>query len=84
MDFGYVLGELEKGRGSQFDPKFVDILLNLIHTKEIDINKMSGISVEEKPQEKPAESSGKPAEKPPEQPAEETGQPAEAPQGKEA
>ena len=39
---------------------------------------------EEKPQEKPAESSGKPAEKPPEQPAEETGQPAEAPQGKEA
>ena len=84
MDFGYVLGELEKGRGSQFDPKFVDILLNLIHTKEIDINKMYGISVEEKPQEKPAESSGKPAEKPPEQPAEETGQPAEAPQGKEA
>ena len=84
MDFGYVLGELEKGRGSQFDPKFVDILLNLIHTKEIDINKMYGISVEEKPQEKPAEDSGKPAEKTPEQPAEETGQPAEAPQGKEA
>ena len=69
MDFSYVLGELEKGRGTQFDAKFVDILLNLIHTKVIDINKMYGIPEEENAQEQPAEESGKPAE---------------APQGKEA
>ena len=43
MDFGYVLGELEKGRGTQFDPQFVDILLKLIRTGEIDLNKLYGI-----------------------------------------
>ena len=69
MDFSYVLGELEKGRGTQFDSKYVDILLHLIHTGVIDINAMYGITPEEKPQEKPAEGSEKQAE---------------APQGKEA
>ncbi len=55
MDFGYVLGELEKGRGTQFDPKYVDILLNLIHTGKIDINKMYGIQPDECKQADPAE-----------------------------
>ncbi len=69
MDFSYVLGELEKGRGTQFDSKFVDILLNLIHTGVIDINKMYGIPADANTQEKPAENA-----------AEAAG----APQGKEA
>ena len=40
MDFGYVLGELERGKGTQFDPKFVDILLGLIHDGTIDLNEI--------------------------------------------
>ena len=44
MDFGYVLGELEKGRGTQFDPQFVDILLKLIHDGAIDLNKLYGLN----------------------------------------
>ncbi|MBO7663389.1 MAG: HD domain-containing protein, partial [Clostridia bacterium] len=40
MDFSYVLGELEKGRGTQFDPQFVDILLKLIRDGVIDLDKM--------------------------------------------
>ena len=53
MDFGYVLGELEKGRGTQFAPEFVDILLELIRTKEIDLNVLYGIKQEDagKPEE---------------------------------
>ena len=47
MDFGYVLGELEKGRGTQFAPEFVDILLNLIRTNQIDLNELYGITPEE-------------------------------------
>ena len=61
MDFSYVLGELEKGRGTQFDSKYVDILLNLIHTGEIDINKMYGIPAEESTQAEPAEKAAEPA-----------------------
>ncbi|MCR5297267.1 MAG: HD domain-containing protein, partial [Clostridiales bacterium] len=53
MDFGYVLGELEKGRGTQFAPEFVDILLELIRTNEIDLNELYGIKQEDagKPEE---------------------------------
>ena len=47
MDFGYVLGELEKGRGTQFAPEFVDILLELIRTNEIDLNELYGIKKED-------------------------------------
>ena len=64
MDFSYVLGELEKGRGTQFDPKYVDILLNLIHTREIDINKMYGIPMDESTQGTPEENAESPAETP--------------------
>ena len=47
LDFGYVLGELEKGKGTQFDPQFVDILLRLIREKKIDLSRMYGVSAEE-------------------------------------
>ena len=40
MDFEYVLNELEKGRGTQFDPQFVDVLLKLIRDGEIDLNRL--------------------------------------------
>ena len=43
MDFGYVLGELEKGRGTQFAAEYVDILLKLIRTNKIDVQKLYGI-----------------------------------------
>ena len=32
----YVLGELKKGRGTQFDPRLVDIFLKLIEEGAID------------------------------------------------
>lgn len=40
MDFDYVLSELEKGRGTQFDPHYVDALLALIRNGTIDIRKI--------------------------------------------
>ena len=52
MDFGYVLGELEKGRGSQFDPAFVDILLKLIRDGVIDLNKLYGVHTDEAEEQK--------------------------------
>ena len=59
MDFGYVLGELEKGRGTQFDAQFVDILLKLIRDGVIDLNKLYGVTPDEaeaaQEKEKPAE-----------------------------
>ena len=50
MDFSYVLGEMEKGRGTQFDPTFVDILLKLINDGEIDLNKLYHVSKEDSDQ----------------------------------
>ena len=38
MDFGYVLNEMRNGRGTQFDPQIVDILLRLIDEGKIDLN----------------------------------------------
>ncbi len=56
MDFSYVLSELEKGRGTQFDPQFVDILLRLIRDGTIDLNKIYHVSRKETEQaEKAAE-----------------------------
>ena len=55
MDFGYVLGELEKGRGAQFDAQFVDILLKLIREGTIDLNKLYGVKPEEAAEQKAAE-----------------------------
>ena len=47
MDFSYVLGEMQRCRGTQFDPKFVDILLKLIHEGTIDLNTIYHVSKEE-------------------------------------
>ena len=61
MDFSYVLGELEKGRGTQFDPTFVDLLLKLINDGTIDLNKIYHVSKEdsEKAEREAAEASVK-------------------------
>jgi energy-coupling factor transport system substrate-specific component len=40
LDFSVVLTELEKGRGTQFDPKLVDVLLGLMDTGKIDVEKL--------------------------------------------
>ena len=40
LDFEFVLGELKKGRGTQFDPKLVDIMLALIEEGVIDVSKL--------------------------------------------
>ena len=40
MDFDYVLGEMKKNRGTQFDPQMVDILLRLIDEGKIDLKKL--------------------------------------------
>ena len=40
LDIGYVLDEMRKGRGSQFDPEITDILLRLINDGKFDLQKM--------------------------------------------
>ncbi len=40
LDFGYVLEELRKGKGTQFDPALVDILLGLIEDGTIDVGRI--------------------------------------------
>ena len=40
MDFGYVLNEMEKGRGTQFDPEIDDILLKMLRDGTIDLKKL--------------------------------------------
>lgn len=40
LDFDYVLEELKRGRGTQFDPEITDILLDLIRTGVIDVDKI--------------------------------------------
>ena len=37
QDFDYVMNELHRGRGTQFDPTFLDIFLGLIESGEIDM-----------------------------------------------
>ncbi len=85
MDFGYVLGELEKGKGSQFDPQMVDVLLKLINEGKINLYKLYGVkpedmqpkpeeTKEEKPKEEPKEDKPN-EEKPKEEPKEETPKP---------
>lgn len=37
LDIAYVLGELERGKGSQFDPALVDVMLELVHSGRIDM-----------------------------------------------
>ena len=40
LDMDYVLNELKKGRGTQFDPELVDIMLRLIADGKIDIRSL--------------------------------------------
>lgn len=40
MDFDYVLNEMRKGRGTQFDPQMVDIMLKLIDDGKIDLKEL--------------------------------------------
>ena len=40
LDMDYVIGELKIGRGTQFDPKLVDIMLRLIDEGKIDIKSL--------------------------------------------
>lgn len=40
LDIGHVLEELEKGRGTQFDPELVDIMFGLIEDGTIDIKQI--------------------------------------------
>jgi energy-coupling factor transport system substrate-specific component len=40
LDFGIVLEELKKGRGTQFDPQIVDILLELISSNKINVEEL--------------------------------------------
>ena len=40
MDMEYVLNEMRKGRGTQFDPEITDILLRLVDEGKFDIEKM--------------------------------------------
>ena len=61
MDFSYVLGEMEKGRGTQFDPQFVDILLKLINDGVIDLNKLYHVSKEDSDQAEKAAAEAKAA-----------------------
>jgi energy-coupling factor transport system substrate-specific component len=42
LDFNFVLEELKKGRGTQFDPQMVDILLKLIDEGKIDVKELYG------------------------------------------
>jgi energy-coupling factor transport system substrate-specific component len=40
LDLDFVIGELKRCRGTQFDPKLVDILLELIESGEIDVQQI--------------------------------------------
>ncbi|MBQ6961266.1 MAG: HD domain-containing protein [Clostridia bacterium] len=64
MDFSYVLGEIQKGRGTQFDPQMADILLQLIDEGQIDLDSL--YPVQEQPKEEPKEEPKK--EEPKEEP----------------
>ena len=40
LDMDFVIGELKKGRGTQFDPQLTDIMLHLIETGQIDMQRL--------------------------------------------
>ncbi|MBR6102932.1 MAG: HD domain-containing protein [Ruminococcus sp.] len=55
QDIDYVMGELHRGRGTQFDPELLDIFLKLIDEKKIDIDALYKDVPQEVPETKPAE-----------------------------
>ena len=46
MPMNRVVEELKNGKGTQFDPKLVDILLDLIDSGRIDVSGINQLSVE--------------------------------------
>ena len=71
MDFGYVLEEMRKNRGTQFDPQMVDILLRLIDEGKIDLKKLYPAVEDPVAENKPAEQKeSKPADQAANKPAE--------------
>ena len=48
LDLDFVIGELKRCSGTQFDPKLVDILLSLIEDGSIDVEKLYAKSKEDK------------------------------------
>ena len=48
LDIDFVIGELKRCSGTQFDPKLVDILLSLIEDGTIDVEKLYAKSKEDK------------------------------------
>lgn len=46
LSFDYVMEEMRKGRGAQFDPKMVDILFDLIKKGKIDVDALYGVHVD--------------------------------------
>ncbi|MDO4203976.1 MAG: two-component regulator propeller domain-containing protein [Selenomonadaceae bacterium] len=46
VDFAFVIEEIKKGRGTQFDPQMVDIMLELIESGHIDIQSIYGEATE--------------------------------------
>ena len=50
MDFDYVLNEMRNGRGTQFDPHIVDVMLHLIDEGKINLNEIYGIDAQAKNQ----------------------------------
>ena len=70
MDFGYVLDEMRRCSGTQFDPRFVDILLKLIDEGKIDLNALYPVQTDDAPKtdeeaRRVAEEQAKQAEKKP-------------------
>ena len=49
MDFSYVLNEMRRCSGTQFDPEFVDILLRLIDEGKIDLNALYPVRADDVP-----------------------------------
>lgn len=47
LDLDFVIEELKKGRGTQFDPKLVDIMLKLIENGTIDVEQIYGKKLSE-------------------------------------
>ncbi len=48
LDFEYVLEEIKKGSGTQFDPQLVKIMIGLIEEGTIDVNRIYGTESREK------------------------------------
>ena len=47
LDFDFVMSELHRGRGTQFDPELLDLFLQVLDSGEIDVNALYTESTEE-------------------------------------